>query len=74
MHVNMLGLGPDGKQYVMGVVRSDDGRLLISGDLSPSLREELAQLRNAAPGDFTFLRQLPRHYSGSHVRAQFVRE
>lgn len=72
MHANLWGLR-EGKQYLMAVVRVVSGTVQIEGEVPPLVREELLFLQKRAGGDREFLSQLPRNFSGTYIRGQFVK-
>jgi len=74
MHTNIVKYSESGKT-VLGVVRlTDDGQLQIEGNLSPSILDTLETERAATKvSNEAFLIKLTRIFSGTYVRAEYVR-
>lgn len=77
MHVNLLDY-TSGKESVMAIIRIEDGQMVVEGAVPPRLRKTLefeyehAQ-QHGQEGE-TFLLKLPRIFSGTYTRAQFIKD
>ena len=74
MHVNLHDYKEFGKVKTLAVIRMDGGQLQVDRPLPPFIQQELEDQRDrmVGKGDEAFLRSLPRVFSGSYTRAQFV--
>lgn len=73
MHVELVDYTKD-KPQVFGIVKSEQGQLLIEGNVPKRIRDSLAVERAAtAVSDSTFLKNLARTFSGSYLQARFVK-
>jgi hypothetical protein len=72
MHVNLNDYTEFGKVKLMATIRVSKGQLQVEGKIPPGIRGELEDQHQRVTEDEAFLRSLPKVFSGTYVRAQFV--
>jgi hypothetical protein len=72
MHVNLNDYTEFGKVKLMATIRVAGGQLQVDGKVPPGVQAELEDQRGRVKDDEAYLRSLPRVFSGTYIRAQFV--